>query len=261
MRERRHPAQRLPARLLSVAAGLLLAGVLSGCAGLAAKPPEASEAQPPPVHEVSTQVVIAASRPVPTLISQGLRRQAERLVVRVRNINCVGVATGSGFALDEHTLVTNRHVLAGADRVQVSTWDGHSLRVSTGKVGALVDMGIASVVGKLPSTGAAYADPQAGARTAVVGFPLGGPLTFSGGRILDFIDGSLYSIPGRIMRLTARAEPGSSGSPVLDEQGRVVGIVYAIELATGFALAIPIDTLRTLVDRGGYRAIPSCGSE
>ena len=57
-------------------------------------------------------------------------------------------------------------------------------------------MGIASVVGKLPSAGAAYAAPRAGARIAVVGFPLGGPLTFSGGRILDFIDGSLYAIPG-----------------------------------------------------------------
>ena len=62
------------------------------------------------------------------------------------------------------------------------------------------------------------------------------------------------------MRLTASVEPGSSGSPVLDEQGRVVGIVYAIEVATGLALAIPLDTLRTLVDRGGYQAIPACGS-
>jgi len=235
--------------------------VLTGCAGLAAKPPEESETKPPPVHKVSTKVVIAASRPVPTLISQGLRRKAERLVVRVRNINCMGVGTGSGFALDAHTLVTNRHVLAGAERVEVSTWDGTTLKASTGKVGALVDMGIASVRGTLPSAGAAYAEPRAGRRIAVVGFPLGGPLTFAGGRVLDFIDGSRYAIPGRIMRLTARVEPGSSGSPVLDDNGRVVGIVYAIELATGLALAIPIDTLRALVDRGGYEAIPSCGSE
>jgi S1-C subfamily serine protease len=206
-------------------------------------------------------VVIAASRPVPTLISQGLRRKAERLVVRVRNVNCLGVGTGSGYALDEHTLVTNRHVLAGAERIEVSTWDGHSLRASTGKVGALVDLGIASVAGTLPSPGASYAEPRKGTRVAVVGFPLGGPLTFSGGHILDFVDGSLYAIPGRIMRLTAQVEPGSSGSPVLDDRGRVVGIVYAIEVATGLALAIPVDTLRTLVDRGGYRAIPSCGSE
>jgi S1-C subfamily serine protease len=239
----------------------VLAGALSSCAGLAAKPPDESSTQPPPVRKVSRQVVIAASRPVPTLISQGLRRQAERLVVRVRNISCIGVATGSGFALDEHTLVTNRHVLAGAESVEVSTWDGHSLRVSTAKVGALVDMGIASVEGTLPSAGAAYAAPRQGRRAVVVGFPLGGPLTFSGGHILDFIDGSPYAIPGRIMRLTARVEPGSSGSPVLDDQGRVVGIVYAIELATGLALAIPLDTLRALVDRGGYQGIPSCGSE
>jgi S1-C subfamily serine protease len=261
MRERRRPAGRLPARVLTAGAGVALAAALSGCAGLAAKPPDEEATKPPPVHRVSTRVVIAASRPVPTLISQSLRRKAERLVVRVRNVNCLGLGTGSGFALDEHTLVTNRHVLAGAERVEVSTWDGHTLRASTGKVGALVDMGIAPVEGTLPSAGAVYADPRADSRIAVVGFPGGGPLTFSGGRILDFIDGSLYGIPGRIMRLTAQIEPGSSGSPVLDDRGRVVGIVYAIELSTGLALAIPVGTLRALVDRGGYEPIPSCGSE
>jgi S1-C subfamily serine protease len=210
---------------------------------------------------VKTEVIVAASRPVPTLISQSLRRRAERMVVRVRNVSCLGVGTGSGFALDEHTLLTNRHVLAGADSVEVSTWDGHSLKVATAEVGALVDLGIATVSGTLPSAGSRFADPRAGGRIEVVGFPLGGPLTFSGGRVLDFVAGSRFGIPGPVMRITANVEPGSSGSPVLDAQGRVVGIVYALEVATGLGLAIPLETLRTLVSRGGLQAIPACGSE
>jgi len=234
--------------------------MLSGCAGLAAKPPDDESDAPPPVHRIDPQVIIAASRPVPTLISQSLRRRAERLVVRVRNVNCEGIATGSGFALGPHTLVTNRHVLAGAERVEVSTWDGHLLRASTAKVGALVDLGVATVAGTLPSEGSRYAEPHARERIAVVGYPLGGPLTFAGGHVLDFIRGNLYGIPGTVMRLTASVEPGSSGSPVLNDRGQVVGIVYAYEVATGLALAIPPDTLRSLVAQGGYERLPSCGS-
>jgi S1-C subfamily serine protease len=231
--------------------------LLSGCAGLADKPPDQRAAQVPPVHRIKTQVIIAASRPLPSLISQSMRRKAERLVVRVRNVIC-GVGVGTGFALDEHTLLTNRHVLAGADRVEISTWDGHLLTASTEKVGALVDMGIASVAGRLPSSGTGYAEPRAGMRVTVVGFPLGGPLTFSTGRIVDFVEG--WRIPGKVMRLTAHVEPGSSGSPVLDQQGDVVGIVYALEVATGLGVAIPIDTLRHVVQHGGYEPLPSCGS-
>jgi S1-C subfamily serine protease len=257
MLTRRRPASGVYAGLLSCAA-LAAALALTGCAGLAPKPPDERSTQPPKVHKINRQVILAASRPLPTLISQSLRRRAERLVVRVRNVSCGGVGLGSGFALDEHTLITNRHVLAGASRIEVSTWDGHTLRGSTDRVGALVDMGIASVSGTLPSSGAADGEPRAGMRVTVVGFPLGGPLTFSPGRIVDFVPG--WETPGRVMRLTAHVEPGSSGSPVLDDQGRVVGIVYAYEVATGLGLAIPIDTLRNVVQHGGYERLAGWGS-
>jgi hypothetical protein len=42
-------------------------------------------------------------------------------------------------------------------------------------------------------------------------------------------------------------------------QGLIAAIVYAIEIATGFALAIPVDTLRRLADSGGFEDIPACG--
>jgi S1-C subfamily serine protease len=63
------------------------------------------------------------------------------------------------------------------------------------------------------------------------------------------------------MRLTAEIHPGNSGGPVFDRRGRIGGIIYAIEIATGFGLAIPVDTLRSLVRAGGYQGVPPCGSD
>jgi S1-C subfamily serine protease len=243
-----------------VAVSVAFVLVAAGCAGLAARPKGADpQVRVPTEHHLDPRVEQAVARPLPQLISDSLRRQAEQMVVRVRNTSCEGVGTGSGFALDQHTLLTNRHVLAGADELEVSTWDGRTLQVSTGEVGALVDLGVATVNGTLPRAAAAYADPHANEQIAVVGFPLGGPLTIAAGRVVDFVDGAPFDIPGTVMRLTANVEPGNSGSPVIDSQGRVVGIVY--ETATGLGLAIPLHTLLQLIDAGGFQLIPACGSE
>jgi S1-C subfamily serine protease len=79
--------------------------------------------------------------------------------------------------------------------------------------------------------------------------------------VIDRVDGGKFDVEGTVLRLTATVVPGNSGGPVLDSKGRVVAIVYAIETATGFGLAIPVDTMRRLVDAGGYTGVPACGFE
>lgn len=248
--------------MLRAAVLALAATLLGGCGAQADAPPEAApEINVPELAEVSKDVPATVRAKTPTLAADSAERKARTLTLRIRNVSCQGVATGSGFALDEDVIVTNRHVLAGAEELEVSTWDGRTLGVDTAVVGVLGDLGIAVVSGKLPRGGSFGPPPVAGDSITAVGYPLGGPLTLSGGTVVDRVDGADFGVPGQVVRLTANVLPGNSGGPLLDRKGRVAAIVYAIEIATGFGLAIPIDTLRNLIDAGGFEDVPTCGSD
>jgi S1-C subfamily serine protease len=236
---------------------------LTGCASVSVDaPPESEPAiSIPKLERVSSDVPKAIRTRNPVLARDSAERQARLVTARVRNVSCEGVGTGSAFALSDHVLVTNRHVLAGADQLEVSTWDGKTLHVSTAKVGVLGDLGVATVDGKLPRAGTYGPAPEPGGRITVVGYPLGGELTLSPGTVIDRIDGGKFGVEGTIARITANVQPGNSGGPVLNANGQIVAIVYAIEIATGFGLAIPVDTLRRLANAGGFVDVPACGYE
>jgi S1-C subfamily serine protease len=246
----------------ALVAALALASTAAGCAGQAEEPPEADPTiTVPELERVASNVPAAGRARTPVLARDSAERKARTLTVRIRSVSCEGVGTGSGFALSDHVLITNRHVLAGADELEVSTWDGKTLSAGTARVGVLGDLGVAVVGGTLPRAGEYGPAPKQHDRITVVGYPRGGPLTLSEGTVIDRVDGGRFGVEGTVVRLTATVVPGSSGGPVLDAKGRVVAIVYAIETATGFSLAIPVDTMRRLVGTGGYTEVPACGLE
>jgi serine protease DegQ len=259
-----------PPRFTELAAAALgTVGMVATLSGVGVTP-KAPRTPLPAVAALSPSAQRFADGEAARLARDSATRRAKRLTLRVRNISCFGVATGSGFALDHHTVITNRHVLAGADNVELNLWDGGSMtsRVSEAQTGRLVDIGIATVHRWLPVVARTGPDARPGDRITAVGYPLGGRLTLATGRVVRYRDGRRLSpeiaFPGRVMEVSAKVKHGNSGGPVLDAEGRVVGVIYAGEPGATerdyarTAYAIPISAMRTLIRRGGRRPVIPC---
>lgn len=177
----------------------------------------------------------------------------------MRNVSCLSIGMGSGFAVLPDLLVTNRHVIRGARAIQVNTWDGRSLEADVAAVALASDIGFARVRGRLPEPARiAETEPSPGTDVTVVGYPGGGEMTFADGKIIDYTDGSEVPGFGRAMRISASVRQGNSGGPVLNEDGEVVGVVFAIERATGHGLAVPLSSLEEVVRSGDFHDIGPC---
>jgi len=175
----------------------------------------------------------------------------ERMAVRIRNVGCGALSTGSGFAVDSHVLITNRHVVSESNELQVSTYDGRDVSVAAASTAGLADLALVRTVDPLPShPDLAEADPVRGDPVTVVGYPQGGRLTVTTGHVIGATTDPLNANLGEVLVTDAPVEPGSSGSAVLDAQGRVVGVVYA-KNAADQSFLVPVSTLRGLLDDAG----------
>ena len=219
-------------------AGVLCLLALSGC-GLTPVPP-------PPVTSAARTVapaspIVSPIAPAPIITPSGFSAY-ERAALRVRNIGCGGVSRGSGFAIADHVFVTNRHVVGGAALLQVSTYDGSNITVNA--VGAVIIADLALVWTKdpLPATlQLALSNPPLGAEVTAVGYPLGGELTTTSGKVLRYDRDPLGSSPLQMMYNSAPIEHGSSGSPLVDSSGNLVGVAYAG--GGGQYVAVPVAAL------------------
>jgi S1-C subfamily serine protease len=135
--------------------------------------------------------------------------------------------TGTGFFVDESgLLVTNHHVLAGGHSATVLLADRRSfpLRfiVADDPARDLV-LARAELFGaEVPSLVLATARPALGQPVLVIGSPLGLEQTISDGLVAAV---RRHESLGVLLQLTAPVSPGSSGSPVVTADGRVVGVV------------------------------------
>jgi len=222
-------------RLLVAAVAL----VLSGCSSLPSLPP------PLPTDFVPSPSPTASDYG-PILSPDGFDA-AQRMTVRVRNIGCGFLATGSGFMIDEHTLVTNRHVIEDSSQLEVSTYDGHAVDATAVRSTTAADLAIIRVNETLPvAAHLADKDPQTGDAITVIGYPGGGRLTTTSGIVLGSVQDPLNGSVGTVLGTTAKVEPGSSGSPVLNADGDVVGVIYA-KNDVDQSFMIPVSTLRDLL--------------
>ncbi|HVF32041.1 MAG TPA: MarP family serine protease [Acidimicrobiales bacterium] len=153
--------------------------------------------------------------------------------VKVMGEACRRIQEGSGFVISEDVVVTNAHVVAGEDDIDVVRPDGKRLRASVAVFDASRDLAVLRV-DKLGLPVLDRADAKAGSTGAVFGHPGGqDAVRAAPARISDQVtaDGQdIYGEPTQreVFILAANLRPGDSGGPLVDTAGRVVGVAFAI---------------------------------
>jgi S1-C subfamily serine protease len=156
------------------------------------------------------------------------------------------IAGGSGFLLEDGRVVTGVHVLRGAVRVEILGSQGTLIGMTSSMeaFSNAVDVAILPRLEmNLPGLSLAGDEPAVGTRIVVIGAPRGLSNTVSDG----IVSAARDIESRRLLQITAPISPGSSGSPVLDMNGSVVGMVVST-LRTGENLnfAVPAASIRTL---------------
>ena len=261
-----------PISLCGLGAGLLISGLLGGCAGRlpllnkpAAEPTRISDAAPiAPVQPGSNVIVEAVEKVGPAVV---------RIDTVKRTVDPMGGLFGRGPAIQQQqgqgsgfitrsdgVLLTNAHVVEGANEVHVTLPDGRSF---TGKVlGAdpLTDVAVVRVVAsRLPVAPLGDSSKvRPGEWAIAIGNPLGLDNTVTAGIISAIQRTNAVGEGQRVpyIQTDAAVNPGNSGGPLINDRGQVIGINTAIRQAPGAGLsfAIPINVARQIaaqiVDRG-----------
>lgn len=180
-----------------------------------------------------------------------LIKKVEPSIVVILTYNREGkiLGQGSGFFINkEGDVITNSHVLQEASRAAIRTTDGKEYPVkevlAEDKEGDLIRVSVdisEEVVRPLPVTTKL---PEVGERVIVMGTPLGLDKTVS-----DGIVSAVRNIPafGNIIQVTAPISPGSSGSPVINMEGEVIGIAtFFVVAGQNLNFAIPGERIARL---------------
>lgn len=188
--------------------------------------------------------------PVPGRLVESLRRSTVHL--RVGNGRAGG--SGSGIVLTGERIITNAHVIRGGP-VTVEWWEGKSVAATVAKVDRRRDLALLQVP-KLEAPPATLGDSsrlKAGTPVLAVGNPLGFIGALSSGVVH-----ALRPLAGggpKWIHADVRLAPGSSGGPLADFDGQVLGVNTMI-ISSGLALAIPSRVVQQfLVPSAGRKAL------
>lgn len=148
---------------------------------------------------------------------------------------CDEVVSGSGFVLQRGLIATNAHVVAGAEDLRVRVRSGiASVRAQVVYFDPDTDIALLRAPDlDAPPVDLFLAPVDRGTSVVTAGFPGGGRFTAMPARVREVATtrgDSIYGEPGvrrEVYVLRGQVEPGISGGPVLTEDGRVAGMVFA----------------------------------
>jgi len=239
--------RRLSPLLGARAGAALIAGTLTlgGCSVLPQSPPplDAVSSEVSASSELVTPQVSPSPVSVASEVADGFSDE-EHAAVRVRTRTCDAFTVGSGFMLDEHTLVTNRHVVEGAQTITLSTYDGKEYEATGSVTAEFADLALVTVsdsfefAAQISSSG-----PDAGDMLDIVGYPLGGPLETRAGPYVQQVPDELVKGSDDVDLIEVQAEHGNSGSGVYNSDGQVVGVLYATD-ESGESFAVSLESLK-----------------
>ena len=204
-----------------------------------------------PVFAPTDLVAVVASRAIPSIVT-------------VRNLHEEFGQAGSGSGVvirSDGFIITNNHVIEGADTLKVIMSDGLSYPAELVGADPLMDIAVLKVeAGDLPYI---RFGSMEGLRTGEPAIAVGNPLGLDGGPsvtagVISAFDRSLVTNPLTgdslfgLLQTDAPITRGSSGGALLDVQGRLLGITTAIGLsdvgAEGLGFAVPINLVAGIVD-------------
>jgi len=195
-----------------------------------------------------------ASACVVYITTQVVRRDAFSL-----NLLEIPRGTGSGIVWDQQGhIVTNFHVIEGADRAQVTLSDNSSWDATL--VGSAPEQDLVVLQIGCPSSqlhpipiGTSH-DLEVGQKVFAIGNPFGLDRTLTTG-VISGLGRQIRSQTGQpiedVIQTDAAINPGNSGGPLLDSAGRLVGVNTAIYspsgVYAGVGFAVPVDTVNQII--------------
>jgi S1-C subfamily serine protease len=179
-------------------------------------------------------------------LEEAIHQRVVQSTVKVTGEACRRIQEGSGFVAMPNMVVTNAHVVAGEDDSDVVLSDGSRLDATVVAFDPARDLAILRTSGAdrpaLP-----LRDAEVGTTGGVFGFPGGGPLEvspFQVGEQITAVGTDIYDASRsqrEVLVLAADLAPGDSGGALVDTQGQVVGVAFAIapdRPSVAYALAV-----------------------
>jgi len=189
--------------------------------------------------------VVVAQDLLPELV-----RRIKPSAVAIETFDARGekLSRGSGFFIGSDRVVTNRHVIENAYRAEVHSYNGGIYQVkgvlAVDAEGDLALLRVDAPPNQVRPLQLDRTSPQEGESIVVIGNPFG-----LEGSVTNGIVSAVRDIPtfGRIIQITAPISPGSSGSPVVNMQGQVIGVA-TLQITGGQSVnfAIPSERISQL---------------
>ncbi len=219
--------------------------------GAAIRVAVASPGAPGPVPvQIGSALVVESSGDDPEGdVGVDARSVAQAAVATVTGRACEGHTGGSGWYLADGRLVTASHVVDGASAVLVQGAGGVAhgdLERMSWPVG---DLSVAAVDAVVAEPLALGENPDVGDSAVMAGIARDGRVHVVPGTVIAVVPASDFGLDGdRLIVVDTLVEPGMSGGPTVGTDGRVIGVIRAVEQASGVTLVTPVEELWVLLD-------------